>query len=63
MMTPSYPVVSGEEVIKALKDAEFVQVSQRGSHVKLRHEDGRTVIVPMHKELAIGTFKSIFPLC
>ncbi len=35
-------------------------MGQRGSHVKLRHADGRTVIVPMHRELARGTLRSIF---
>jgi len=25
----------------------------------MRHADGRTVIVPVHRELAIGTFASI----
>jgi predicted RNA binding protein YcfA (HicA-like mRNA interferase family) len=34
-------------------------MGQRGSHVKLRHVDGRTVIVPMHRELAPGTLRSI----
>jgi hypothetical protein len=35
----------------------FAQVSQRGSHVKLRRES-RTVIVPMHSEIAPGTLRS-----
>ncbi len=34
-------------------------VSQRGSHQKLRHPDGRTAIVPTHHELAPGTLYSI----
>ncbi len=34
-------------------------MAQRGSHVKLRNEDGRTVIVPLHDELARGTLASI----
>ncbi len=46
-MSPSLPVVSGREV------------SQSGSHLKLRHPAGRTVIVPMHRELARGTLRSI----
>jgi predicted RNA binding protein YcfA (HicA-like mRNA interferase family) len=33
--------------------------SQRGSHRKLRHSDGRTAIVPMHREVAPGTLRSI----
>lgn len=35
-----------------LEKAGFARVSQRGSHVKLRNQAGRTVIVPHHRELA-----------
>jgi predicted RNA binding protein YcfA (HicA-like mRNA interferase family) len=35
-------------------------VSTRGSHRKLRHAaHGRTAIVPLHRELAIGTLASV----
>jgi len=34
-------------------------ISTRGSHQKLRHDDGRVVIVPLHRELARGTLASI----
>ncbi|MGO8863653.1 MAG: type II toxin-antitoxin system HicA family toxin [Acidimicrobiales bacterium] len=37
----------------------FVRVSRRGSHVTLRHDDGRVAIVPLHKELARGTLRSV----
>lgn len=53
------PVVSGEDVCRALERAGFVRKSQKGSHVKLVHPDGRIVIVPMHKELAPGTLRSV----
>jgi predicted RNA binding protein YcfA (HicA-like mRNA interferase family) len=52
------PVVSGRQTIRTLTRLGFEQVSQRGSHVKLRRED-RTVIVPLHDELARGTLRSI----
>jgi predicted RNA binding protein YcfA (HicA-like mRNA interferase family) len=58
-MSPKLPVVSGREVIKALTKAGFRQVNQRGSHVKLHHPRGRTVIVPLHDELATGTLCSV----
>lgn len=58
-MSPALPVVSGRELARALERVGFVQVSQRGSHVKLRSPNGRTVIVPMHRELARGTLASI----
>lgn len=53
---------SGAKIIKALQRAGFYQVSQKGSHVKLRgirFGKIQTVIVPMHKEIAWGTFQSI----
>jgi len=54
---------SGEDVIKALQKWRFTRVDQTGSHVKLRyiHPEGekRTVIVPLHNELDMGTLKSI----
>ena len=58
-MSPRTPILSGQQVATALGRAGFVAVSQRGSHLKLRHPDGRTVIVPMHHELAQGTLHSI----
>lgn len=58
-MSPALPVVSGKETIRALKRVGFAEVSQKGSHVKLRNDEGRTVIVHLHRELARGTLASI----
>lgn len=45
-------------MINALVNAGFARVGQRGSHVKLR-KAYLTVIVPLHRELAPGTLRSI----
>ncbi|MGL5859953.1 MAG: type II toxin-antitoxin system HicA family toxin [Phycicoccus sp.] len=58
-MSPRLPQVSGRQVVRALERAGFVHTSTRGSHAKLRHDDGRVVIVPLHKELRRGTLASI----
>ena len=58
-MSPALPVLSGAQAAAALQKGGFAQVSQRGSHVKLRAQGGRVVIVPMHRELAIGTLRSV----
>ena len=58
-MSPALPVVSGRDVVKALGRCGFAEVSQHGSHVKLRNPEAHTVIVPMHRELAPGTLRSI----
>jgi len=53
---------SGDEMVKRLKRLGFEVVSQKGSHLKLRSTGSkkiRTVIVPMHKQIAQGTLKSI----
>ncbi|HUT04935.1 MAG TPA: type II toxin-antitoxin system HicA family toxin [bacterium] len=47
------PVLSGEELIRALKKAGFVVVRRRGSHVSLRKGTHRTV-VPLHDDLGKG---------
>ena len=57
-MNPPLPVVGGADAIDALVDAGFVRAGQRGSHVKLRKAH-LTVIVPLHRELAPGTLRSI----
>jgi predicted RNA binding protein YcfA (HicA-like mRNA interferase family) len=53
------PIVSGDEACRALSRAGFVRRSQKGSHVKMRHTDGRSAVVPLHGELALGTLRSI----
>jgi predicted RNA binding protein YcfA (HicA-like mRNA interferase family) len=58
-VSPRLPVVSGRDTVRALRGVGFEQISQRGSHVKLRSVEGRTVIVPMHRQLAPGTLRSI----
>lgn len=54
------PVCSGEDAIRALKKAGWIQDRQRGSHVTLFHE-GMTVVltVPLHRELGPGILRSI----
>lgn len=56
---PPIPIVSAADLVRALERAGFVRVSQRGSHVKLHRSDGRNAIVPMHREVAPGTLRSI----
>lgn len=43
------PVLKPQEVVQILKNLEFVEVRQRGSHKQFRHEDGRGTTVPFHK--------------
>ena len=43
------PVLKGEELIEILKKMGFRIVRQKGSHVRLKHPDGRVTTVPVHK--------------
>jgi predicted RNA binding protein YcfA (HicA-like mRNA interferase family) len=50
------------EVRRKLEAAGFIKTSQKGSHVKfVRHTDEgvRTAIVPRHREVTVGTLRSI----
>jgi predicted RNA binding protein YcfA (HicA-like mRNA interferase family) len=51
---PHLPMLKGREVIAALERAGFRVVRQKGSHVRLKHEDGRVVTVPIHAGQTIG---------
>jgi predicted RNA binding protein YcfA (HicA-like mRNA interferase family) len=48
------PSVTGKQVIKALGKAGFEIFRQKGSHVYLKHPDGRATVVPVHKGESIG---------
>ena len=48
------PSLEGEQVIKALNKAGFEVFRQKGSHVYLKHSDGRATVVPVHKGEAVG---------
>lgn len=54
------PVISGRECVKALAQAGFATLRQRGSHVILeRNEPFCLVVIPDHKEIDRGTLRSI----
>ena len=53
--------LTSQEMIKLLKKNGFENISQNGSHVKMRNiQTGRTVIVPYHsKDLKKGLEQAI----
>jgi predicted RNA binding protein YcfA (HicA-like mRNA interferase family) len=54
--------LSGEEVIRLLLQMGFSRVRQRGSHVILKKQTPEGVVgcvVPLHRELAVGTLRGI----
>ena len=59
---PKLRRVSGQEAIRALERLGFEQVRRRGSHVVLKKqtpEGAVGCVVPLHRELAIGTLRGI----
>ena len=60
---PSLPLVSGQQVVRALERLGFEKARQRRSHVVLRKyasSDKKVcVVVPMHREIQIGTLAEI----
>lgn len=59
---PELRRVSGQEAIRVLEQLGFEQVRQRGSHVILKKRTARGdvgCVVPLHRELAVGTLRGI----
>ena len=51
------PLLSGRQVLKALERLGFAEVHRKGSHVKMRHGDGRVIVFPFHDEVDRYTLK------
>ncbi len=54
---PELPRLSGNEAIRIFKKLGFHEARQKGSHVVMRRDD-RGCVIPLHKELAVGTLRS-----
>ena len=53
-MSPRLPALRAEKVITVLEGKAFIQVRQSGSHVILKHPDGRRTTVPSHQGRDLG---------
>ncbi|MBA2339400.1 MAG: type II toxin-antitoxin system HicA family toxin [Pyrinomonadaceae bacterium] len=51
------PLLSGRQVLAALTRLGFVEVHRKGSHIKMKHEDGRVIVFPFHDEVDRYTLK------
>ena len=45
------PLLSGKQVLAALLRLGFVEIHRKGSHVKMKHADGRVIVFPYHDEV------------
>lgn len=51
------PLLSGKEVLAALRRMGFIESHRKGSHIKMYHPDGRTIVFPYHDEIDRYTLK------
>jgi predicted RNA binding protein YcfA (HicA-like mRNA interferase family) len=51
------PLLSGRQVVSALSRLGFIEVHRKGSHVKMKHADGRLIVFPFHDEIDRFTLK------
>ncbi len=51
------PILSGREVLAALKRMGFKEIHRKGSHIKMQHTDGRKIVFPFHDEVDRYTLK------
>ncbi len=51
---PKLSPVNGLKLIRILVKEGFIEVRQKGSHVRLEHPDGRKTSVPIHSGESVG---------
>ena len=58
---PKLPVIKAKELLRKLSKLGFHKHHQAGSHIQLKHQDGRRTTIPYHpfQEIRRGTLKSI----
>ena len=49
-----FPAVTGSQLIKVLRKLGFDVIRMKGSHHFLRHPDGRSTVIPVHRGETIG---------
>jgi len=53
------PLLSGEEICKALAKIGYIKVRQRGSHIRLKCPGRKSVTVPDYREVSRGLLRKI----
>jgi len=59
MPSPSLPIISGRDCIRALARLATVRADKKGSHVRLVCVGRNPVTVPLHDTLDRGTLRGI----
>ena len=61
-MSERLPIVSGKKLIRFLNELGYVEIRQRGSHVRLEHSTAagkHKITIPDHDPIAKGTLSDI----
>jgi len=61
-MSPRLPVLSGDELVRALERFGYAVVRQKGSHIRMRHATDpqrQPVTVPRHSTVKRGLLRRI----
>ena len=56
---PPLPVISGDQLVRALSKVGYSLVRTQGSHMMLTRLGGRTLSVPRHRELDRGLLRRL----
>jgi len=51
------PLLSGLEVLAALRRMGFKEIYRKENHIKMKHPDGRKIVFPYHEEVDRYTLK------
>ncbi len=62
---PKLSSIRAKELISILEKQGFVNVHQKGSHVRMEHPDGRKTSVPVHsgEKVGVGLLRKILRDC
>jgi predicted RNA binding protein YcfA (HicA-like mRNA interferase family) len=57
------PVIKGKDLVTFLETLGFTSIRQRGSHVRMKSDDGRYTSVPIHsgEDIPKGLLRKIIP--
>ncbi|MFA5793309.1 MAG: type II toxin-antitoxin system HicA family toxin [Candidatus Gracilibacteria bacterium] len=57
---PKLVPIKPKRLLKILIELGFIERDAEGSHIFLKHKDGRTTVIPMHnKDLSRGLLRKI----
>ena len=56
---PPLPVISGDQLVRALGKIDYEMVRMEGSHMVLKDPSGATLSVPRHRELDRGLLRRL----